>query len=440
MSTQNNSTAADWLRRAQAVMPGLNTNYASFRSGIQAPPLVFERAEGMRLFDPDGRDYIDLVCAMGPAIWGYSNPALFAAIETQLHKLFACGSAVAHTTAEIELAEKIVALVPCAEKVRFGISGSEAVQLALRIARGLTGKPYVLRFEGHYHGWLDPLLYGQAAPAADTLPFPLAASETDSLGLGTSVLQETLMIPWNDAERLESTLATHHDQIAVVLMEAVMCNNACCPPRPGYLEAARALCDKYKVLLAFDEVITGFRMGLGGAQQHYGVTPDLAIFAKALSGGLPLSCVAGSNQVMSALSDNKVFGIGTFNTFPLAMAAALASLEILAGNDGAWFREVDKRQTQLMDGLRASARKHGHDFIAQGPRGFFYTDFTPRNIIYSPADLAQSDTTKKQRFRLLAHEEGVIIGGNNRLSVSAALTQEDVEVTLERLDRAMARL
>ena len=440
MTNSNDSLAGNWLQRAQAVMPGLNTNYASFRSGIQTPALVFERSDGMRLYDPDGKDYIDLVCAMGPAMWGNTNEELFAAVEKQLRKLFACGSAVAYTTAEIELAEKIVELVPCAEKVRFGISGSEADQLAMRIARGATGKPYVLRFDGHYHGWLDPVLGGKAGPESDELPFPEPSPATDSLGLTSSVFNETLMIPWNDADRLERTLAAHHDEISMVLMEAVMCNNACCPPRPGYLERVRELCTKYNVLLAFDEVITGFRMGLGGAQEHYGVTPDLAIFAKALSGGLPLSCVAGSDEVMSAISDNKVFGIGTFNTFPLAMASSLCNLEMLARDDGAYYKQVDVWQQQLMDGLNASAEKHGHDFIAQGPRGFFYTDFSPRDVIYSPADLVDSDNTKKQQFRVLAHEEGVIIGGNNRLSVSGALTQEDVSEALERLDRAMARL
>ncbi len=417
-------------------MPGLNSN---FRPGAGRQALVFEHAEGLRYYAPDGRDYIDFVLGMGPAIWGHSNSEYLEAIHSQLDRLFSCASAVAHTTIEIELAEKIVQHVPCAEKVRFGISGSEAVQLAIRLARANTGKPYVLRFDGHYHGWLDPVFCGKAAPETNDLPFPQTAA-SDSGGLTEHVYHDTLMIPWNDAERLERVLARFGDRIALVLMEPVMCNNACCPPRSGYLERVRKLSNDYGVLLCFDEVITGFRMGLGGAQGHYGVTPDLAIFAKAMAGGLPLSAVAGRSDIMDTLTAGKALGGGTFNSFPLAMAAGLVTIEMLARDNGRFYARVDERQAQLTRGIREIAGKYGQPVLIQGPRGVVYFDFTDLIVAYTPADLANTDKQKQLRFRKLLHQQGVIIGPGGRWVISGELSDDDIADTLERTDRAMAQL
>ena len=434
-----NPISTRWLRRAQAVMPGLNSNYASFRLNDQPPAIVFDRSEGLRLFDVDGKDYIDFVCGMGPAIWGNGNKEFLWAIHQQLDRLMSFGSAVGHTTLEIELAEKIVQLVPCAEQVRFCISGSEAVQLAARLARGVSGKRYLLRFEGHYHGWLDPMLAGKANSSSSRLPTPIAA-DSDSAGLSSSCLEETLLIPWNDAEGLEAVLRKHGDDIALVIMEPIMCNSACCPPKAGYLQAVRKLCDQFGVLLCFDEVITGFRVGLGGAQALFGVTPDLAIFAKALAGGLPLACVAGRRDLMSAIAENKVLAVGTFNSFPLAIAAAIKNLEMLSRDDCAYYSRVDHHQIRLMEGIIEIAKTHGYDVLVQGPRGFFYLDFTKRNVIHTPDELVDSDATKRMRFRSLLHKHGVLIGGNSRFTVSGEFTEADIQDTLHRINEAMKAL
>ncbi len=425
-----------WIDRASKVMPGLNSN---FRWGGGVEPHVFERANGLRYYDPDGRDYIDYVLGMGPAIWGHSNSQYIDAIHGQLDDLFSCGSAVAHSTTEILLAEKIVKYVPCAEKVRFGISGSEADQLAMRLARSQTGKQYILRFEGHYHGWLDPVFCGRSAPESDKLPFPVPA-DGDSSGMASHVYQDTLIIPWNDTERLERTLARFGDKIALVMMEAVMCNNSCCPPRLGYLESVRELCNQHQVLLAFDEVITGFRVGLDGAQGHFGVIPDLAIFAKALAGGMPLSVVAGKAEVMNTLAENRVLGGGTFNTFPLAMAGGLVSLDMLSKNNGEYYQKVDRCQIQLVDGIKQIADNHGHKLLIQGIRGMIYLGFTDLQVAWTPAELVSSDFDKQQRFRTLLHAQGVIIGGGSRMVISGELTDKDIADTLERVDRSMSKL
>ena len=427
---------ADWARRADAVMPGKNSNV---RRGAQGVPLFFERSEGARYRDVDGNDYIDYVAGMGPAIWGHSNQEYLDAIKSQADRLFSIGSTVAQTTLEVELAEKIVEHVPCAEWVRFGISGSEADQLAIRIARGYTGKPYVLRFETHYHGWMDSVYGGKAPADVESMPYPLPA-DTDTAGLAPGTRRESLMIQWNDADALERVLDRYADRIAVVLMEPIMLNFACCPPRPGYLETARELCDRYGVLLCFDEVFTGFRVGLGGAQEKFGVTPDLAVFAKAIAGGMPLSAVAGRKEIMQVLRDDTVLVGGTFNSFPLAVAAAVANIAMLERDDGEFYRKIDDVQAQLTEGIRELGKRYGHEIFIQGPRGVFHLNFHDIDVAYSPADMAAADWAKLAQFGRLLLDERVIVGGGSRYVITHALSQTDIDDTLDRIGRALQSL
>lgn len=425
-----------WAARAEAVMPGKNSNV---RRGAQGIPLFVERAEGARYWDVDGNDYIDYVAGMGPAIWGHSNREYLDAVKSQVDKLFSVGSTVAQSTLEIELAEKMVEHVPCAEWVRLGISGSEAVQLALRLARAATGRPYILRFESHYHGWMDNVYGGRIADDDATVPHPMPA-ETDTDGLALDVQQQSLMIHWNDADALEAILEKYAEKIAMVLMEPIMLNAGCCPPRPGYLESVRELCDKYGVLLCFDEVFTGFRVGLGGAQAEFGVTPDLAIFAKAMAGGLPLSAVAGKKSVLQALRDDSVLVGGTFNSFPLAVAAAVTNIDMLARNDGAFYTAIDERQTALVAGIKEIAGRHSHDVFIQGPRGVFYLDFADLDVAFTLPDLAEADHDKLNNFHDRLLKERVLVGGGSRFVITAALTRKDIDDTLDRIEKAIRAL
>ena len=431
-----NSRTAHWAERADAVLAGKNSNV---RRGAQSTPIFFDRSEGARYWDVDGNDYIDYVAGMGPAIWGHSNSEFLNAVKAQVDRLVSIGSTVAQTTLEVELAEKIVNYVPCAEWVRLGISGSEADQLAIRVARGYSGKPYVLRFETHYHGWMDSVYGGRAPEDLSSLPHPLPA-ESDTAGMAPGIQNESLMIRWNDADALEEVLDRYSDSIAVVVMEPIMLNFGCCPPRPGYLQKVRELCDKYEVLLCFDEVFTGFRVSLGGAQELYGVTPDLAVFAKAMAGGLPLSALVGRKDVMQVLRDDTVLVGGTFNSFPLAVAAAVTNIDMLARDDGAFYRRIDKWQEELTDGIRQIGKKVGHPAFTQGPRGVFHLNFVDRDVAYTPQDLADADWKKLGRFNQLLLNERVIIGGGSRFVVTDGLTQKDVDDTLDRLDKAMSKL
>jgi len=248
------------------------------------------------------------------------------------------------------------------------------------------------------------------------------------------------MITWNDIEALEATLQRHGNQIAAVLMEAVMCNNGCCPARKGFLERARALCDQYGCLLIFDEVITGFRVSPWGAQQALGVTPDLATYGKALAGGLPLSAVAGRREVLMLLRENQVLGGGTFNSFQLGMAAGVINMEKLARNDFAAYDRIQAAQTQLTTGLAACAERMGHKLLIQGPLGVVFTQFADCDVAWTPADLASADAAKGNRFRDNLRDEGILVAGGNRWFISTNHTADDVATALAAVERVMARL
>ena len=207
------------------------------------------------------------------------------------------------------------------------------------------------------------------------------------------------MVRWNDEDALEAILERHADQIALVMMEPIMLNYGCCPPRPGYIESVRALCDKYDVLLCFDEVFTGFRVALGGAQELYGVTPDLAVLAKAMAGGLPISALVGRKDVLQVLRDDTVLVGGTFNSFPLAVAAAVTNIDMLSRDNGVVYRRIDKWQEQLTNGLRCIGEKHGHTVFTQGPRGVFHLNFMDCEAAYTPQDFADADWEKTRSLQ-----------------------------------------
>jgi glutamate-1-semialdehyde 2,1-aminomutase len=406
-------------------------------------PVFIERALGQRLWDVDGRELIDFAIGMGPGIWGHGNREYQDALHAQLERLFVVASGMLQTENEVLLAERITAHVPCADRVRFVTTGSEAVQMVVRLARAFTGRRLFVRFEGHYHGWLDNVLGGRVNENADATPFALEnpADPMHTEGRAEFAMQESFKIPWNDADALESLLRTHGQDIALVMMEAVMTNGGCCIPRPGYLERVRELCTQYGVVLCMDEVITGFRMGLGGAQAHYGVTPDLASFGKAIAGGMALAAVAGRADIFELLRTNTVVGAGTFNAAPLSMTAGLTTMRMLERDNGAAYRHIDEMQAHFMAEFRRLGRRHGHELLVQGVRGVFCVHFSALPVAYSARDLAaHADRDKARNLRLALIEEGVYAGRGDRYFVSAGLTAPDLEDGLSRIDRALARI
>lgn len=426
-------------KRALAVMPGPQSN---LRAPLSARPSFIVKGRGGRLWDVDGREYIDYMIAAGPGILGHGRPEYIQALKDQLDTLYYTVSGASQTPQEIELAEKFHRHVPCAEKVRFCVSGSEAVQLAIRLARAYTGRPYFVRFEGHYHGWLDNVLGGLVHDDPVAEPFPYEGEE-DPLGTegrDPAAFANSFRLPWNELDLLERVLERWGDKVALIHMEPILINGGCCPPRPGYLEGVRELCDRYGVVLCFDEVITGFRIGLGGAQAELGVTPDLATYGKALAAGLPISAVAGRAEIMDLLLERRVVGAGTFNGYPLGVAAALTTIEILERDEGAFYGLIDWRQAELTKGLAEIAARRGLPLLIQGPRGVFCLHFIDRPVAYSVRELKQADVGMQNRLRTLLAEEGVLVMWGGRWYLSAGLTEKDVAETLERAERAMNRL
>jgi glutamate-1-semialdehyde 2,1-aminomutase len=425
--------------RALKIMPGGHSN---LRAPVGVKPLFATRGEGAHLWDVDGNEYIDFMCGAGPGIFGFSNQEYIQALKNQLDTLYYLISGAAQTPMEIELAEKFVQYVLCAEKVRFCLSGTEAVQLAIRLARAYTKRRYFIRFEGHYHGWLDNVLGGLVSDDPVNKPFSVE-SDLDPVGTegrDPAAFEQSFKLPWNDIEVLEKVLEKYGEEVAMVLMEPILCNSGCCPPRLGYLEKVRELCTKYGIVLCFDEVITGFRVGLNCAQGLFGVTPDITTFGKALAGGVPMGAVAGKKEILDLLFTRRVIGAGTFNGYPLGTAASLASLKILEKDNSAYYRKVDKLQGRLMAGLKEIAKRRGIPVLIQGPRGVFYYQFINREIAYSPRDLKEADIEKQNRFRTILAEEGILIMWGGRWYVSGALTEADVDKTLECVDRVMGKL
>ena len=297
---------------------GVNSN---FRMGISPTPLVFERAEGPYLYDVDGNRLIDYYLGMGPMILGHNPEPVLKAVTEQLKYgiLYAGQSEI-----EFEAARLFCEIVPCAEMVRFNCAGSEVVQAALRVARAATGRSIIVKFEGHYHGWLDNVLWS-IAPTPDqfgpeTSPTPIPASAGQDLPAG----QHTEVLPWNNLSILEARL--RRGDVAAVIMEPAMCNTSAIAPAQGYLEGVRKVCSETGTILIFDEIITGFRLAPGGAQQRLGVIPDLATFGKAIANGFPVSALAGRRDLMEQMATGGVLHGGSYNALPAAMAAVVATL------------------------------------------------------------------------------------------------------------------
>lgn len=425
--------------RALKVTPGPQSNLAGLWPSSQ--PMFVARGKGAHLWDVDGNEYIDYTIGLGPGILGYCNEEYTQALKDQLDTLVYLAG-WCQSPMEIELAEKFVQHVPCAEMVRFSLSGTEAVQLAIRIARAYTKRRYFIRFEGNYHGWLDNVLGGIVNDNSLDKPFALESDEDLSRTEGRSptAFEESFKLPWNDIDILERTLEKYGEEVAMIHMEPILCNGGGCPPRPGYLEKVRELCTNYGVVLSFDEVITGFRVALNCAQGIFGVTPDLATFGKAMAGGIPMSAVAGKKELLNLILQQRVIGAGTFNGYPFGLAAALATLKILEKDDGAFYKYIDKVQNRLMEGLKEISKRHCIPMLIQGIRGVFFAHFIDREVAYSPRDLREANVEKQKKFRTFLLEQGINIFHRGRWYVSAGLTEEDIDKTLEVADHVMSKL
>jgi glutamate-1-semialdehyde 2,1-aminomutase len=375
--------------RAQQVIPGgVNSPVRAFRS-VGGTPRFIQRGSGCRMTDADGNEYIDYICSWGPLILGHCFPAVVEAVREALENGSSFG---APTGREIELAERIIAAVPSIEMVRLVNSGTEATMSALRLARGFTGRPLTVKFEGCYHGHVDSLLV-KAGSGVATLGI------SGTAGVPEEFARTTIALPFNSVDALQEAFRKHGDQIAAVIVEPVVGNMGCVPPEPGFLEAMRELCTRHGALLIFDEVMTGFRLSLGGAQQLYGIRPDLTTLGKIIGGGLPIAAYGGRADVMKHVAPaGNVYQAGTLSGNPCAVAAGIAMLRHLAEHPEIYSR-LDSVAAEICAAAPAgvTVQRVGSMFT------FFFTDRPVR----SWEDAATCDTQKYAAFFHHLLENGV---------------------------------
>lgn len=392
---------------------------------------VFHRGEGSRLYDTNGREYIDYVMGSGPMILGHAHPAVVAAVREQV----GLGSTFyGLNEPAIRLAERIVNAVPCGEQIRFTSSGTEATFSAIRLARAFTGREKILKFEGGWHGGHDYAQQSAAPPEPADYPAPVA----DSGGIPRGASQTVLVAPFNDPEVAADIVKTHSSELAAVILEPMQ---RAIRPQPGYLESLRAVTRARGVMLIFDEVVTGFRIAWGGAQERYGVVPDLAVYGKTISGGYPLAAVCGRTDVMACADRRRtslpVFISGTTNGNPISTTAGLATLDELE-KEGVYPR-LYALSDRLRAGLETVGRAMGFCFqvIGEGPvLQPFFTDATIRNH----ADTLKADVEAVRRFGIELIKRGIFVNPTGKLYLSLALSEDDIDRTLEAAGEAFSQI
>lgn len=426
MGVKSYEKSARLLERAKRVLAsGVSSE---FRKYNHPHALFYTHGKGSRVYDVDGNEYLDFTLSQGPLILGHSHPE----VMKEITEYSADGQLFAgQHIREIELAEKISSLAPSAELMRFCLDGSEAIHTAFRVARAKTGKPKFLRFEGHYHGWLDNVCWGISTPSVEALGsreephvYPWTA------GLPERVTEEFIIIPWNDADLLRETVKKHHHELAAIITEPVMCNNGCIVPKDGFLQTIRELCTEYNMAFILDEVITGFRLSLGGAQQFFGLKPDMCIFAKAIGSGYPISAICGTREWMQLIVDAKVIHAGTMNSSNATIAAALTTINVLEREQP--YERMFALGNKFIQGLREAAVEAGHKVIVQGPGPMFNISFTELDEITDYRGTLQTDKAKLGKFVAGMHDEGVRIIGRGLCYISAAHVEADIDLALEK--------
>ncbi|MGI8614714.1 MAG: aspartate aminotransferase family protein [Nocardioidaceae bacterium] len=410
---------AQQQRAGRSLARGVAT---AFRAAQQPVPITFAGGRGPLLSDIDGNEYVDYALGYGPLLLGHSPEPVLAAVRRQLAT--GLGYGACHEV-EAELAEAVCRTVPCAELCVFSSTGSEAVHAALRISRAATGRKRVVKFLGHFHGWLDPLAIGvpglhDAAPATGGQD-PLASASVT-------------VCPWNDLDALARVL---DDDVAAVIMEPVAVNGGCLQPAPGYLEAVRELTRRRGTLLVFDEVITGYRLALGGAQERYGVVPDLAVLGKALGAGFPISAVCGSAEVMGEVVSGRVAHVGTFNMNPVCASAALAAVRELERRRGEIYPQLEETGAAFASLLREEAVAHELP-LAVNQLGAAAYAFWSGKPVETYGDTLHADSQRYRDFAAALLAEGVHVIPRGLLYVSTTHGAAELERTREAVRRASA--
>ncbi|MGA7587509.1 MAG: glutamate-1-semialdehyde 2,1-aminomutase [Rouxiella badensis] len=425
------SKSESLFTQAQTLIPGgVNSPVRAF-NGVGGVPLFIERADGAFLYDADSKAYIDYVGSWGPMVLGHNNATIRDAVIEAAQRGLSFG---APTEMEVKMASLVTELVPSMDMVRMVNSGTEATMSAIRLARGFTHRDKIIKFEGCYHGHADCLLV-KAGSGALTLGQP------NSPGVPADFAKHTLTCTYNDLDSVRAVFEQYPDDVACIIVEPVAGNMNCVPPLPEFLPGLRALCDEFGALLIIDEVMTGFRVALGGAQEYYGVKPDLTCLGKIIGGGMPVGAFGGRHEVMQALAPTgPVYQAGTLSGNPIAMAAGLACLTEVS--QPGVHQKLTELTTQLAEGLKAAAAAENIPFVVNHVGGMFGLFFTELETVTSYQDVMQSNVERFKKFFHLMLEEGVYLAPSAFEAgfMSLAHSQENIQHTLDAARRSFAKL
>ena len=417
------------FNRAKRVVAG----GVSSQIRLQEPapvPLFFVKAKGSRMWDVDGNEYIDYIQGMGPNLFGHAPDFILRQVARDMEEGFVY---TGQFERELEVAEMATQMIPIPNAtVRFASSGSEIDQLAIRLMRGYTNRSKYIKFEGHYHGWMDSVNYS-IHPPLDSAGEPMNPKPVgESSGMDPKLEENIVICQWNDLNALTKAFENNLGQIAGVIMEPVLANTNCVIPSKDYLIGVQEVCRKNGSLLCFDEVITGFRVAPGGAQELLGVVPDLATYAKSMAGGFPIAMLVGRHEIMEILGNGSVFHGGSFNSNVMSIAAAYASLRHIKESGSEFHTDLNRKGLDLMRGLKAVGKEIESDIHIQGLGTVFSISFTTKEEILNWRDHASNcDEAKYQRFARAMLKKGVRLSSNGRVHMSSAHTDQDVKQTIE---------
>ena len=419
-----------FLQAQQHIPGGVNSPVRAFK-GVGGDPVFFDHASGPFVFDPDGKRYIDYVASWGPMILGHAHPAVIAAVGETIKKGLSFG---APTEIETRMADRVCELMPSLELVRMVSSGTEATMSAIRLARGYTGRDKIVKFEGCYHGHSDSLLVKAGSGM-------LTLGEPSSPGVPAALAEMTVTLSFNDLGQVQETFKRIGEQIACIIVEPVAGNMNCIPPLPGFLEGLRELCDRYGTLLILDEVMTGFRVSLGGAQGYYRIKPDLTTLGKIIGGGMPVGAFGGKREIMEKISPlGPVYQAGTLSGNPVAMAAGLITLELISAQG--FYESLTEKTRQLVTGVMDQAAKFGIPLTSNQAGAMFGIFFTDAEQV---TNFAQATACDQERFKRFFHamlRRGIYLAPSAFEAgfVSYAHSDAEINATIEAAGEAFAEI
>jgi glutamate-1-semialdehyde 2,1-aminomutase len=418
--------------RVKKYLPG-GVHY-NFHLPWEETPLHFVKTKESRVWDMDGNEYLDFYARFGALIIGHGNEEYNESLKETIDRVLS----VSHCDMEAEALELIAKYIPSAEMIRFGVSGTEIVQNALRLARAWTGKNKFVRFEGHYHGNSDNIMGGKVIQSGEPVPVEYEGDLKGTAGRAKDSMEsQSYLLPWNDAAILEDLFIKKGDEIAAVITEPVCINGGSVMPTPGYLKKMRELCDRYNIVLIFDEIITGLRMGVGGAQTQFGVIPDLTTLGKALAGGgIPVSAIVGKKEIMQLLVNKKVIHAGTFNGYPLGTAAVKTTLNLLSRNNSTAVTEMNEKMTLIHKILKTEAEKAGLPLVVQGPSACA-SYHCCKDILKNPSEYTFEIMSLDSILNKSLLKNGILVSTVSRMYPNISLSMNDVAWFSEKIGKAV---